>query len=114
MIRRLVLTASLATVAVLPFSATAVATYHFNYIRQIHPSNGVTGGEWVGLQAFTAGQNLLTGNASIRTCNSPDQLQSQYLIAGPNPPNDQSQRTILIRSLVSPQGVDADFVAPVA
>jgi hypothetical protein len=114
MIRRLVLTASLAAVTVLAFGATASATYHFNFIRQIHPSLGVNGGEWVELQAFANGQNAISGNAWIRTFNSTDELQSQYLIAGTTPPNGQSQRTILISSLISPEGVDADFVAPVA
>ncbi|HSD25050.1 MAG TPA: hypothetical protein VLB79_12070 [Solirubrobacterales bacterium] len=114
MIRRLVLIASLATVTILAFSAPASATYHFNLIRQIHPSNGINGGEWVELQAFADGQNLISGNAWIRTFNSTDQLQSQYLITGSNPLNGRSQRTILISSLVSPAGVDADFVAPVA
>ena len=111
MIRRLVLTTSLVAVAVLAFSATASATYHFNFIRQIHPSNNnVNGGEWVELQMYADGENLVAGKV-IRAFNSTDGLVSQYVITGTNPPNGQNQRTILISSLVSPMGVNADFVA---
>jgi Ca2+-binding RTX toxin-like protein len=116
MIRRVVLAASLAIVAVLGFSATAAASYHFNLIRQIHPSNPFpdNGGEWVELQAYADGQNLISGNGVIRTFDPSGGLNSQYVITGTNPPNGQSQRTILISSLFTPAGVNADFVAPVA
>jgi hypothetical protein len=113
MIRRLVLIASLATVSALAWSATASASYHRNLIHQIHPSTGALGGEWVELQAYADGENLISGNATIRTFNSTDQLQSQYVISGTNPPYGQNQRTILVSSLFTPAGVAADFVAPV-
>lgn len=115
---RIALAGSLAIAAVAVLASSAAASYHFNFIRQIHPSLGVNGGEWVELQSFAAGQNLISGNATIRTYNSTDQLQSTYEIANPvnppNPPNGQSQRTILVSSLISPGGVNADFVAPVS
>ena len=67
---------------------------------------------------YADGENLVAGKV-IRTFNSTDQLNSQYVIgAGPGPhpgaPNGQNQRTILISSLFTPMGVNADFVAPVA
>ena len=118
MIRRLVLIASLATVAALAWCTTASASYHENLIRQIHPSSNPLGGEWVELQAYSAGQNLISGNAVIRTFDPSGAQNSLYVIGsgpGPHPgsPNGQNQRTILISSLFQPSGVNADFVAPV-
>ena len=118
MVRRLAVVASLALVAAFALSSTASATYHLNFIRQIHPDNSHfsmgndLGGEWVELQMYADGENLVAGKV-IRTFNSTDQLNSQYVITGPNPPNGQNQRTILISSLFMPAGVSADFVAPV-
>ena len=107
---------ALAIVGCLAASSSAGA-YQQNFIRQIHPSLGMFGGEWVELQMYADGQNLVSGKV-IRTFNSTDQLNSQYVIgAGPGPhpgaPNGQNQRTILISSLFAPMGVNADFVAPV-
>jgi RTX calcium-binding nonapeptide repeat (4 copies) len=109
---RIALLASLALIGTSVLASAADATYHRNLIRQIHPSNGQFGGEWVELQMYADGENLVAGKV-IRTFNSTDQLNSQYVITGPNPPNGQNQRTILISSLFQPMGVDADFVAPV-
>jgi hypothetical protein len=80
-------------------------------IRQIHPSTGMFGGEWVELQMYADGQNQVAGKL-IRTFFSDGSLYSSYTIPG-NAPNGQNQRTILISSLFTPAGVNADFVAPV-
>jgi RTX calcium-binding nonapeptide repeat (4 copies) len=109
---RIALAAALGLTASIGFASSA-SGYQQNMIRQIHPSLGIFGGEWVELQMYADGQNLVSGKV-IRTFNSTDQLNSQYIITGPNPPNGQNQRTILISSLITPSpGVDADFVAPV-
>jgi hypothetical protein len=114
--RRLVLIAALATVAALALSATASA-YQLNFIRQIHPSNNPLGGEWVELQMYADGQNVVQEKV-IRTFDPSGFPFSLYVIGtgpGPHPgaPNGQNQRTILISSLFTPSpGVDADFVAP--
>jgi hypothetical protein len=81
-------------------------------IRQIHPSLGMFGGEWVELQMYAEGQNQVAGKV-IRTFQPGGQENSLYPIPG-NAPNGQNQRTILISSLFTPAGVNADFVAPVA
>jgi RTX calcium-binding nonapeptide repeat (4 copies) len=109
---RIALVVSLAIIGASVLASAAGAAYHQNLIRQIHPSSGQFGGEWVELQMYADGENLVAGKV-IRTFNSTDQLNSQYVITGPNPPNGQNQRTILISSLFQPMGVDADFVAPV-
>jgi hypothetical protein len=98
-------------------SATASASYHLNFIRQIHPSLGMFGGEWVELQMYADGENQVQGKV-IRTFFPDGSLSSQYLITPrpdtPNAPNGQNQRTILISSLFTPMNVTADYVAPVA
>jgi RTX calcium-binding nonapeptide repeat (4 copies) len=116
MVRRLGLVACLGIIAVFALSATAGA-YQQNFIRQIHPSLGVFGGEWVELQMYADGQNQVAGKV-IRTFFPDGSLGSQYLITPrpdtPNAPNGQNQRTILISSLFTPMNVTADYVAPVA
>jgi hypothetical protein len=122
MARRLGLVVSLTMIAALALT-TAASAYQQNFIRQIHPDNSHffmgmdLGGEWVELQMYADGENDVAGKV-IRTFNSSDQVVSTYVIgAGPGPhpgaPNGQNQRTILISSLFSPMGVNADFVAPV-
>jgi hypothetical protein len=84
-------------------------------IRQIHPSTGVLGGEWVELQMYAPNQNGVAGKV-IRTFYPDGSDNSMYVISAGDgsAPNGQSQRTILISNLFMPDGVAADFVAPVA
>jgi len=112
-IRRLALTLAAAACAALTSAGSAAADDHLIKIRQIHPSTGMFGGEWVELQMYADGQNLVSGNV-IRTFDPDGAQMSIYTIQGGDPPNGQSQGTILISSLFTPAGVDADFVAPVA
>ena len=99
--------------------ASAPAAHHLTKIRQIHPSTGLLGGEWVELQMPATGENLVAGTTTIRTFQENGSPMSQYVIgngAGPHPgaPNGQNQRTILVSSSFIPvTGVDADFIAPV-
>jgi hypothetical protein len=117
----LLLLAVLALLLTLIVAPRANGDHHLMSIRQIHPDNSHfggmppmdLGGEWVELQMYAAGQNQLNGNTAIRTFFGDGNLRSQYNVSGTNPPNGQSQRYILISSLISPEGVDADFVAPV-
>jgi hypothetical protein len=109
--RRITLVAALASLALACAAPVASASYHLIKIRQIHPSNGMFGGEWVELQMYAGGQNLVAGKL-IRTFFSDGSLNSSYTISG-NAPNGENQRTILISSLFNPAGVAADFVAPV-
>lgn len=97
--------------ALLVMGGSAAADDHLIKIRQIHPSAGLNGGEWVELQMYAGGQNLVQGNV-IRAFDPDGAENSIYTIPG-NAPSGQNQRTILISSLFSPMGVEADFVAPV-
>jgi hypothetical protein len=98
----------------------AQGAHHLVKIRQIHPSNLVSGGEWVELQMPSSNENFVSGTTTIETYNSTPTLQSRWVIGssgGPHPgsPNGQNQRTILISNLFFPAtGVAADYVAPVA
>lgn len=109
---RTAIVAALTAIGLLASTATAGANYHLMQIRQIHPSNNPLGGEWVELQMYADGQNLVAGKV-IRTFDPGGAERAQYVIPG-NAPNGQNQRTILISSLFTPAGVAADFVAPVA
>jgi RTX calcium-binding nonapeptide repeat (4 copies) len=80
-------------------------------IRQIHPSNGMFGGDWVELQMYADGQNMVAGKV-IRTFFGDGNQKAQYVIPG-NVPSGENQHTILISNLFTPEGVSADFVAPV-
>src|SRR4051812_37299727 len=91
-------------------AAPAQADHHLVKIRQIHPSLGMFGGEWVELQMPVGGENLVGGKV-IRTFDPGGGQFSLYVIPG-NAANGQSQRTILISNLFTPAGVSADFVAP--
>jgi hypothetical protein len=107
---------AIAVAAGAAFASSAGASYHLTQIRQIHPSTGMFGGEWVELQMPASGENQVSGKV-IRTFFGDGNQSSLYVIGtgpGPHPgaPNGQNQRTILISNLFAPMGVDADFVAP--
>jgi hypothetical protein len=106
--RRALLIAAAAAGAALVFVPAAGADVK---IRQIHPSTGALGGEWVELQFFGTGSNQISGRL-IRTYGTSGEDMTSYTIPG-NAANTQSQRTVLISSLFTPAGVSADFVASV-
>lgn len=109
--QRIALVAALASLALACGAPVASASFHLIKIRQIHPSNGMFGGEWVELQMYEPGQNFVAGKV-IRTFQPGGTENSLYVIPG-NAPTGDNQRTILISSLFTPAGVAADFVAPV-
>jgi hypothetical protein len=112
-LRRLAIGLAVAAFGSLSLAGGASATFHLMKIRQIHPSNNINGGDWVQLQMYAAGQNQVAGKF-IKTYDSVGTEFSEYQITGATPSNAQSQRSILISSAITPAGVDADFVAPVA
>jgi Ca2+-binding RTX toxin-like protein len=106
---RIGLTVALIAAAILTLASSASAEVK---IRQIHPSLGMFGGEWVELQVAGGGDNTVNGRA-IRTFDPGGFQFSIYTIPNTPTPNTEDQRTILISSLFTPAGVNADFVAPV-
>ena len=114
---RIALVTGFALAATLGLASSARADHHLVQIRQIHPSTGVLGGDWVELQMYADGENQVAGKL-IRAFGPSGELFSQYVITPrgdtPNAPNGQNQRTILISSLFTPANVTADYVAPVA
>jgi hypothetical protein len=111
-VMRLTVLMAFVTASLVIPATQAQATYHLMKIRQIHPSAGVLGGEWVELQMYADGQNQVTGKL-IRTFGTGGEPMTNYTIPS-NAGSGQNQRTILISSLFTPAGVNADFVAPVA
>jgi RTX calcium-binding nonapeptide repeat (4 copies) len=106
---RVGLTVTLIAAAILTLASSASAEIK---IRQIHPSLGMFGGEWVELQVAGGGDNTVNGRV-IRTFDPGGFQFSIYTIPNTPTPNTEDQRTILISSLFTPAGVNADFVAPV-
>jgi hypothetical protein len=77
----------------------AQATYHLTKIREISGSSSDQA--YIELQMYQPGQNLVSGHnltfwdADAQVLGMPTPVQTIPL-SGPNPPNGQSQRTILI------------------
>jgi hypothetical protein len=99
---RFALVAGLALVAAGGLAATASATYHENRIREIH-EGGATG-DYVELQAFTAGQNMV-GGKYINTYDGGGGLLTSTLIPS-DVANGANQATILIAHDASTTGAD--------
>jgi hypothetical protein len=88
------------------FAATASATYHLNYIREVHETPTA---DYVELQAYAAGQNFVAGK-HIVTYDGGGGVLTDYTIPS-NVSNGANQATILIANAPSVNGVAADFQA---
>jgi hypothetical protein len=99
---RFALVAGLALVAAAVVASTASATYHENRIREIH-EGGATG-DYVELQAFAAGQNMV-GDKYINTYDGGGGLLTSTLIPS-DVANGANQATILIAHDASTTGAD--------
>jgi hypothetical protein len=99
---RFALVAGSALVAAAGLAATASATFHENRIREIH-EGGATG-DYVELQAFSAGQDLV-GGKYINTYDGGGSLLTSTLIPS-NVANGANQATILIAHDASTTGAD--------
>jgi hypothetical protein len=85
---------------------SAAATYHENLIREVHEGNGTTG-DYVELQSFAAGQNLVAGK-HIVSYDAGGGVLTNYIIPS-NVANGANQATILVAHDGSTPG--ADFIA---
>src|SRR5882757_10820335 len=84
-LKRIVFAGVLAASTIGLLASSASASYHLDRIRQIHPSLGPLGGEWVELQMPADGENLVAGKV-IRTFDPSGAQNSLYVIgAGPGP-----------------------------
>jgi Ca2+-binding RTX toxin-like protein len=103
------LLAVLTTAIGLTFAASASATYHQNLIREVH-EGGVGGGtgDYVMLQAFAAGENLVAGKHIVTYDGGGGKL-SDFTFPS-NVGNGANQATILVANDASVPG--ADFIAP--
>ena len=99
---RLTLIASLSMLGVVAFAPSALATYHDNRIREVH-EGGITG-DYVELQAFSAGQNQVA-NTYIHTYDGGGTVHTSTLIPS-IVPSGANQATILIAHDGSTPGAD--------
>ncbi|MGA9371347.1 MAG: hypothetical protein WBV53_05820 [Solirubrobacterales bacterium] len=100
---RIALAAALTLTATIGFVSSAKATYHENLIREVHDGGGVNP-DYVMLQAYSAGQNLVAGK-HIVTYDGGGGPLTDYTIPS-NVANGANQATILISSGATP---GADF-----
>src|SRR4051794_18767475 len=101
-LKRIAFAGVLAASAIGLFVSSAAASFHENLIREAH--DGGATGDYVELQAFSAGQNLV-GGKYINTYDGGGGLLTSTLIPS-NVANGASQATILIAHDVSTPGAD--------
>jgi len=105
---RIALVTALAITGTIGFASTAKATFHENLIREVH--EGGVSGDYVELQSFAAGQNLVAGKHIVSYDAGGGAPLTNYTIPS-NVANGAEQATILIASTASVGGVPADFNA---
>lgn len=101
---RTLLAALMCTVAgALVLAPSAGATFHLVKISEVGATAEASNDSYVELQMYSSGQNLLTGH-SVTIWDedglAPPMAQpgpiETVLLSGPNPPNSQNQRTVLL------------------
>ena len=90
------------------FAANASALFHEYRISEVHQGTSTATGDFVELQAFTSGQNLVGGHYVI-TYDGGNTAKSTFQFPS-NVANAASQATILVANDASVTG--ADFIAP--
>ena len=89
-------------------AASAAASFHENLIREVH-EGPASNGDYVELQARSAGQNFVAGKHIVTYDAGGGQL-TNFTIPG-SVSNGANQATILIANTASVSGVTADFNA---
>jgi hypothetical protein len=98
---RFVVAIALAAVVLAGVASSANADFHFTKIREISGETGGSNLSYIELQMYEAGQNLVSGHdiqfwdADGLVLGMPVPVM-ELTLAGPNPPNSETQRTILI------------------
>jgi hypothetical protein len=102
---RIALVAALAAGASLALASSASADFHLSKIRQIKGEGGASADtSYIQLQMYAPGQNLVSGHHItifdqdafvVFGCPQPCPVVD-FVLSGPNPPNADNQRTILI------------------
>jgi hypothetical protein len=106
-------TARLAAISVLAlgilFGAAPVASadHHLVKVREFSIGAMGTNDSFIELQMYEAGQNFMTGK-SVQIFDAAGTDSTECFLSGPIPPNDESQRTVLIAEGVA----GADYSAP--
>jgi hypothetical protein len=100
---RIVLAAAASAVGVGLFASSASASFHLNLIREVHEGNGTTG-DYVELQSYAAGENLVGGKYIHTYDGGGGPLTSTQIPS--NVANSANQATILIAHDASTPGAD--------
>lgn len=100
-LRRIALAGALTTTSVAALVSSATANYHENLIREVHETGA--NGDYVVLQAYSAGQNLLAGKKVVTYDGGGAPFSSVTLS---NVPNGANQATVLVGDAGVP-GADA-------
>src|SRR5262249_29475532 len=104
-LKRIAFAGALAACLTGAFASTASASFHLNLIREVH-EGGLAGPDYVMLQSYAAGENLVAGK-HIVTYDPSGNVFSDYTIPS-NVANGANQATILISN---GPFAGADFVA---
>jgi Ca2+-binding RTX toxin-like protein len=105
---RIALAAALALTGTIGVASSAQASYHLNFIREVHEGPASTG-DYVELQATAAGQNLVAGK-HIVSYDAGGAVLTNFTIPT-DVANGADQATILIANTPTVGGVTADFNA---
>lgn len=102
-----IVAAAALAVAALALPAAAAASYHLTKISEVYPGTGMTPDDYVELQMYQSGQNLIAGH-ELTVYNAAGTLTHAFTFPA-DVASGQAQRTILIGAGPLANGVEPDF-----
>lgn len=99
--RRIALAGALTAMSVLGLASSASASFHLMLISEVYPGTPAGQNGFMELQMYEPGQNQVVGQ-QVKVYNAAGNEISAYTIAPLNPPNAETQRTILIGDVNTP------------
>src|SRR5262245_25894942 len=105
-LRTIAFSAGLTLMAAGGLASTAAASFHENLIREVHEASGPSG-DYVELQAYSAGQNLVSGK-HIVSYDAGGAVLTNFTFPS-NVDNVANQATILVANAGLVNGVTPDF-----
>lgn len=97
-------------VAALALPSPAAANYHLTKVSEVYPGTGMTPDDYVELQMYQSGQNVIAGHA-VTIYNAAGTLSHTFTFPA-DVASGQSQRTILLGAGPLANGVEPDFTDP--
>lgn len=96
--------------AALALPSPAAAAFHLTKVSEVYPGTGMTPDDYIELQMYQAGQNLISGHKV--TVYAPSGTPTYTYTFPGSVANGQSQRTILLGAGPLANGVEPDFTDP--